>query len=363
MKKSILSISLCTALYGIAVPNSAFAVCPACANVQSYGADVNSETAQATSNVNSASQAISTGFSQLRVTIDDVFGDLGSAIRAMSGNITSEIQRGTVSQQKLMDEFNRQEELRSQAAYILESKRAAEAEYGEENLPVTSCDDFAQAADLRLAKEVTEEELRASLDSFFAEYRAASPVDDWRYHERTLMNLSANEVALNKDVLSPEEVEQAVEWINQVVDPVPVSPISPDRPVNRMSADERLQHSAIQTLNLRLDAAKEAMKEQVLLKAPIVGEEDSIQSTLSSRAYSALDPENLIDLSTGSQALVLRTMLRDTQYGLAIDLENLKLNMRRARMDAVQLAQLSDKYRVFYRQREKHIDGVERVKN
>lgn len=362
MKKCILRISICAAIYGIVVPSSAFAICPACANVQSYGADVNSQTAQATTSVNSASQAISTGFTQLRLTIDDVFGDLASAIQAMSGNVTSEIKRGTVSQQKLMDEFNRQAELRSQAAYILESKRAVEAEYGEANIPATSCEDFAQAADLRLAKEITEEQLRESLDKFFVEYRTASPVDDWRYHERTLKNLAANETTLNKDVLSPQEVENAVEWINQVVDPVPVSPIRPDQPVNRMSADERVQNSAIQTLNLRLDAAKEAMKEQILLKAPIVGENESIQSTLSRRAYTALDPANLIDISTGSQALVLRTMLRDAQYGLAIDLENLKSSMRRARMDAVQLAEVSDKYRVYYRQREKQIDGVERVK-
>lgn len=319
--------------------------CSTCGQARNYGSYVVGETNTATNEVRSATEAIRVGFDMVI-----------TALRASSENITTELHKGAMVNKTMMDEYNRQEEQRARAAYTVASRQMYEDKYGEENIPMTACEDWIQTNSLQVAKEVTEVELNQAIDSFFSEYREASPVDDWRYHERTLQFAAAGDVDLNKSVFTNEDVQNAVEYINQTIDPVPVSPIKPELEIATLSADDRALRSQTQSLNLRLDASKNALKDQVLFKAPIVGEDESFQSILEKRAFEALDPEKLIDLGTGSEMRTLRTLARDLQYGNVMEYQALKSNLAQTRMMAIQLAANSDEYRNGYRYLEKQLD-------
>lgn len=347
MRKGIFAIA---ATSFFVMPESAVA-CATCAKANNYGNYVVGEANTATTEVRSATEAINIGFDMMV-----------AAIKAMTDNVTTELHKNSLVQKSLLDEYNRQEEQRAKAAYTLESKQFYEDRYGLENIPMSACEDWADANALQVAKEVTEEDLRNAIDEFFTEYREASPVDDWRYHERTLQFAEAGQVDLNKSILTNEDVQNAVEYVNQTIDPVPVYPIRPDIDTRTLNADERAIRAKIQTLNMRLDAPKAALKEQILLKAGIVGEEQqSIQGILEKRAYEALDPENLADVGSGSEMRSLRTLLRDQQYGLVMEYEILKSNLRRTRIMAMSQANNADRYREGYRALETLMDGEHAV--
>ncbi|WP_370238906.1 hypothetical protein [Neptunomonas phycophila] len=347
----------------VAYSSQASAVCTTCANTTAYGNSVTAEAGQATSEITSASAAIKAGFAQLEVTIDTVFSEISSAIRSMSGSVSSEIKRGTTAETKIMDEFNNQQETRLQAEYVLKTKQYVEENYGETNIPMSSCDDFKIAGDLMVAQSITKPQLRQAIDDFFTEYETAAPVDNWRYAARTLEFAETKDLDLNQDQLSNEELELAVEWINQAIDPMPVSPIRPDADITRLSSDEREIRARIQTMNLRLDAPKQALKEELLLKAPVVGEGgESLQGILKNRVYEGLNQDSIADLTTSSQASVMRTMLRDMQYGQVLAFEAFKNTLNRTKVQAVSMAYNVDDYRNKLRVLEGQLDGIRAVK-
>ncbi|WP_286241251.1 hypothetical protein [Neptuniibacter halophilus] len=348
MKKTALVI----AIGGLSLlPVDTANACGTCRQANSYGNYVVGETNTATGEVRSATEAIRIGFDMMI-----------TAIKAMSDNVTSELHKGQVVQKTMLDELNRQMEQREKAEYIVESNQFYEERYGENNIPLSACEDWSDALAMAVAKDQTEEELRGAIDTFFTEYRLASPVDDWRYHNRTLEFASAGDVDLNQAVLSNDEVQQAVEMINQTIEPVPVTPLHPDAVVAELSADDRALRSQIQSLNLRLDAPKQALKEQVMLKAPIVDEETSVQSILEERAYDGIDPETLADISSGSEMRTLRTLLRDQQYGNVMVYEHLKASLRTTRIMSMELAARSDMTRKGYRYLQNQLDAKNAVR-
>lgn len=348
MKKSLLALSIMIATL---TPSEDVLACSTCGKAKNYGEYVVNEAGEATNEVNSATAQIRTGFDMMI-----------AALQAMTANVTTEVEKSTLVEKNMLDELNRQQEQRAQAEYALKAKQKNGDAYGIDNLPMSACEDWIDAESLQRTKELTEAELREAIDDYFVEYRKASPIDDWRYHERTLTYADAGEVDMNQSLFTDEDVQKAVEYVNQTIDPLPVYPIRPDANIEELGADDRALRAQIQSLNLRLDAPKHALKEQILLKAPIVGEEQSIQSTLEKRAFESISPENLEDLATGSEMRTLRTLLRDTQYGLVMEYEQLKANLRQTRLMAMDLAANSDKYRKGYRYLEKQLDGKNAIK-
>lgn len=335
--------------------------CTECSRVTAYGNDVVDRTQTADGEVNSASEAIRLGFDNLVVTIDTVFANLVKTVRGMSGDITSELKRGTTVNTKLMDEYNRQEEARVRQKYMLDAKQYLEEHYGEGNIPLSTCVDFTTALSLKEAKEEVKPELSSAVTEYFNSYRTAAPVDDWRYQVRTLNFAETQDLSMSQDVLEPEQVEIALEWVNQTLEPVPVTPIRKDLVPEELSADQRTLHARMQSHNLRLDAAKESVKEEILLKSPILGDGNSIQGVLADRAFKGFDQEQIVDLSTGSSSLILREMLRDMQYGMAIDFETFKTQLSRTRMSAIALASSMDERSKQFRVLEKTLDGLEAI--
>jgi hypothetical protein len=316
-----------------ALPGTAQA-CSDCAAATAYGQLVLSNVGSATSEVSSATVAIQRGFQMLI-----------QSIQALSSNVTTEINKSARSQKVLLDESNRQEEQRMKAKYTLESKNFYEERYGLDNIPLEACQDYINAIDMADTKGGSEEELRVAIDSFMNEYREAAPSSDWKYHQRTLEHASVQGLSFDKAVYSSDDVQNAIEYINQTIDPVPVTIINPEREIASLNADERIVWSGIQTLNLRLDSAKSSLKEQVLLKSPIVGSDQSIQGLLEANAFEGLDDDNIIDIAMSSETKLLKNLLRDAQYASFIEYETLKSSLRASKIKGVNLASNLDETR------------------
>lgn len=308
--------------------------CSDCNAAKAYGSFVNGEISVANTEVISATAAIQLGFNILI-----------QAVQAMSSNVTTEVNKGARSQKVLLDELNRQQEQRERAKYTIESKNYYEERYGLDNIPLSACEDFINTGNMTITKNTTEAELSDAIDVFLAGYRTASPVNDWEYHQRTLEHGNTKELRFDKALYTSEDVQNAAEYINQTIDPVPVTIINPDRDVETLNADERVLWSSIQTANLRLDAAKFGLKEQLLLKAPIVGGDQSIQGLIEKNAYASLNPDNLVDIAEGSQTKILKTMLRDAQYSNLMAYEILKSELRKSKLLAISVAASLDESR------------------
>lgn len=345
VRHRVSAVLLVLSIGAVSVSPQAYAACPECATAKGYGSDVLGRTGEATGSVNSASAAITAGFASLVTTVELVFFQLSASVRAMSGEVTSEIKRSAKVEQALLDEYNRQAEMRARADYTLRARAEAEEKYGVENLPLNACEDYAQAGALADAGS-TYEELQSAVRGYFVQYRKASPVDDRFYRQRMLQYADAADLDLGKSTLDEDEVAQALEWINQAVDPVPVQPINVPDDLAQLSPEAQGLLAETQALNLRLDSAKMVLADQVLLKAPVVEGDTSYQGMLAARVHEGLSPQALDALGTeASQVKLLRTLVRDMQYGTAIQYEQFKSQMAQTRMEALQLAAQMDSER------------------
>lgn len=350
------------ALASLPTAQEAHAICPACMDVNTYGSDNVASTGKSMASVDSASSQISSGFVELTNTMKTEFVRVASAFDAMTSNITMTLDKNSQITQRMVDEYNRQNEQRAQTQFMMQTNQKFDDEYGEANLPVTTCENYSDAQNLQLA-EASAEDLRAGLNEYLKDYVSASPTSEWRYNKYNIENSTAATESLSSSVLTSDQIQQSMDWVNLALDPVPVSPINPptDEQINHLSPDRQKVLAEIQTSNLRSAAGKQAMVDQIMLKAPIVGEDESIQSVLEKKAYQALDPDSLQDLSNGSMSLNLRTLVQDMQFGNVIDYENLKETLNQTRMKAIALAQASDNSNEALRLREGVVEGTSQI--
>ncbi|SIQ98798.1 hypothetical protein [Marinobacterium stanieri] len=327
-------------------PNKAYA-CPTCVQANSFGAEVVSNAAEGTANSLSQAAAIEAGFASLLLMMEEVFGTIQASLKAMSANITGEIERSSVLQKRMLDEYNRQHETRAQAQYITESKQYYDETYGEATLPVDSCQNYFDAYELQTMREMSEPELRVFLETYYDEFRNDHPLPEetWKYHARSLEFASSSTKFINQDQYSDGEVENAIEWVNQVVEPVPVTIINEVDDYSGINSDQRKHYAEIQSLHLRLDASKHALVDQIVMKSPLMEGEQSLQSFFAKEVYSSLNPNSLEDIAGAPPIKVMKTYLRDLQIGNAIAFSNLKENINQGRIEAVSLATISDEKR------------------